>query len=184
MERRQQVIHEGRQQLGTESVMLCKVLWGLLAEIERHGNLMTMNHCFAENVRKVRETRLKLQFETLNSWETGDKQREPLLCLKDILGVIMGNDDHKIEDLHDTLKCYYKIARKRFVNVVCLQALDHFLASDETSPLWIFSPHFIDNMSNTELHQIAGDKDETIKRRKMLETELASPKTKEKSLGI
>jgi hypothetical protein len=43
-----------------------------LVEIERHGNLMTMNHYFAENVRKAREARLKLQFEALNSWETPD----------------------------------------------------------------------------------------------------------------
>lgn len=117
-----------------------------LAEIERHGNLMTMNHYFAENVRKAREARLKLQFETLNSWQTGDEQREPLLRLKDILGVVMSNDDHTIQDLHDTLKSYYKVARKRFVDAVCLQAVDHFLVSGKTSPLWIFSPHFIGNV--------------------------------------
>ena len=38
-----------------------------LVEIERHGNLMTTNHYFAENVRKAREARLKLQFEALKS---------------------------------------------------------------------------------------------------------------------
>ena len=41
-----------------------------LVEIERHGNLMTTNHYFAENVRKARETRLKLQLEALKSWQT------------------------------------------------------------------------------------------------------------------
>lgn len=153
-----------------------------LAEIERHGNLMTMNHYFAENVRKAREARLKLQFEALNSWQTGDEQREPLLRLKDILGVVMSNDDHTIQDLHDTLKSYYKVARKRFVDAVCLQAVDHFLVSGKTSPLWIFSPHFIGNMSDAELRQIAGDEDETIKRRNMLATELASLKAGEKIL--
>jgi hypothetical protein len=41
-----------------------------LVEIERHENLMTMNHYFAEDVRKAREARLKLQLEALNSWQT------------------------------------------------------------------------------------------------------------------
>ena len=153
-----------------------------LAEIERHGNLMTMNHYFAENVRKAREARLKLQFEDLTSWQTGDQKKEPLLRLKDILGVVMSNDDHTIQDLHDTLKSYYKVARKRFVDAVCLQAVDHFLVSGKTSPLWIFSPHFIGSMSDDELHQIAGDGDETIKRRHMLENELTGLKAGEKIL--
>ena len=145
---------------------------------------MTMNHYFAENVRKAREARLKLQFEALNSWETGDEQREPLLRFKDVLGVVMSNDDHTIQDLHDTLKSYYKVARKRFVDAVCLQAVDHFLVSSKTSPLWIFSPRFIGSMSDAELHQIAGDEDETIRRRDKLETELATLKDGEKILEI
>ena len=54
-------------------------------------------------------------------------------ALKDILGVVMSNDDHTIQDLHDTLKPYYKVARKRFVDAVCLQVVDHFLVSGEAS---------------------------------------------------
>jgi len=56
-------------------------------------------------------------------------------ALKDILGVVMSNDDYTIQDLHDTLKPYYKVARKRFVDAVCLQAVDHFLVSGEASLL-------------------------------------------------
>jgi hypothetical protein len=145
---------------------------------------MTTNHYFAENVRKAREARLKLQLEALNSWQTEDERREPLLRLKDILGVVMSNDDHTIQDLHDTLKSYYKVARKRFVDAVCLQVVDHFLVSGKTSPLWIFSPHFIGKMLDAEPHQIAGDEDETIRRRNMLETELGSLKAGEKILKI
>jgi hypothetical protein len=141
-------------------------------------------------VRKAREARLKVQFEALKSWQIEgsswkiDGDREPLLRLKDILGVVMSNDDHTIQDLHDTLKSYYKVARKRFVDAVCLQAVDHFLVSGRTSPLWIFSPHFIGKMSDAELHQIAGDEDETIKRRNTLETELCSLRAGEKILEV
>lgn len=143
---------------------------------------MTINHYFAENVRKAREARLKLQFEALNSWQTGGG--EPLLRVKDIVGVVMSNDDHTIQDLHDTLKSYYKVARKRFVDAVCLQAVDHFLVSGKTSPLWVFSPHFIGKISDAELHQIAGNKDKTVRRRNMLETELSSLRGGERILEI
>jgi hypothetical protein len=70
--------------------------------------------------------------------------------------------------------CFCGVARKRFVDAICLQAVNHFLVSGKTSPLWVFSPHFIGKMSDAELYQIAGDKDETIRRRNMLETELGS----------
>jgi hypothetical protein len=40
----------------------------LLVEIKRHEHLMRMNHYFAENVRKEREARLRLQLEALNSY--------------------------------------------------------------------------------------------------------------------
>ena len=157
-----------------------------LVEVERDGNLITLNHYFAENVRKAREARLKSQLEALNSWQTDalhtGEPSEPLLRLKDILGVVKSNDDHTIQDLHDTLKSYYKVARKRFVDAVCLQAVDHFLVSGKTSPLWIFSPDFIGKMSDTELHQIAGDEDETIRRRNTLETELSSLRAGEEIL--
>jgi hypothetical protein len=43
---------------------------------------------------------------------------------------------------------------------------------------WVFSPHFMGKISNTELHQIAG------KRRNMLETELGSLKAGEKILEV
>jgi hypothetical protein len=157
-----------------------------LVDIERHGNLITLNHYFAENVHKAREARLKVKLEALNSWQMDAFQigesSEPLLRLKDILKVVMSNDDHTIQDLHDTLKSYYKVARKRFVDAVCLQAVDHYLVSGKTSPLWIFSPDFIGKMSDTELHQIAGDEDETIRARNTLETELSTLRQGERIL--
>ncbi|KAI9739944.1 MAG: hypothetical protein M1818_005000 [Claussenomyces sp. TS43310] len=191
--------HEALQYCCNDDV-LCRRLWERLIQsllpsyqralehvvfltgIERHGNLITMNHYFAENVRKSREARLKVRLESLQSWSTGDEKREPLLRLQDIWDVVASNDDHTTQDLHDTLKSYYKVARKRFVDAVCLQAVDHYLVSGETSPLWIFSALFISNMSDAELGQIAGDEDGTLKRRNVLEAELVSLKAGAKIL--
>ena len=145
-----------------------------LVDIEHDGNLLTMNHYFANNVRKCREERVRAKFQSFQSWETEDLKREPLLRLSDIMNVINSNDDHTIQDLHDTLKSYYKVARKRFVDAVCLQAVDYFLVSGRNSPLWIFSPQFVGNLSDSELNKIVGDNDEVQMRRDQLMLELES----------
>jgi hypothetical protein len=154
-----------------------------LVDIERHGNLLTMNHYFADNVNKSRLERLRVRLESLNSWQTSDENREPLLRVSDVLKIVTSNDNHTIQDLHDTLKSYYKVARKRFVDAVCLQAVDHFLVSGKTSPLWIFSPQFIGKMSDTELRHVAGDEEVAIKRRNALETELSTLRAGEEILA-
>lgn len=152
-----------------------------LVEVERRGNLITMNHYLAENIRKSREELFKQRLEDLQSWSTPGSssklvESEPLLRLHDVLNVMASNDEHTTQDLHDTLKSYYKVARKRFVDAVCLQAIDHFLVSGKNGPLWIFSAQFVGAMSDAELGLIAGDEEETVKRRNLLQAELESLK--------
>lgn len=36
----------------------------------------------------------------------------------------MGNEEHTVQDLHDTLQSYYKVARKRFVDNLRMQVSD------------------------------------------------------------
>lgn len=45
------------------------------------------------------------------------------------------NLKHTVEDLHDILHSYYKVARKRFVDVVCMQAADYFLVTGHDAPI-------------------------------------------------
>lgn len=52
--------------------------------------------------------------------------------------VQMGNLQHTVEDIHAILKSYYKVARKRFIGVVCIQAADHLLVTGSESPLRLF----------------------------------------------
>ena len=78
------------------------------------------------------------------------------------------------QDLHDTLEAYYKVARKRFVDAVCLHAVDYFLASNKEGPLWLFSPHFVGGLSNSDLNKIAGEGDEAAGRRVRLEEEISN----------
>jgi hypothetical protein len=91
----------------------------------------------------------------------------------------MSNEEQTTQDLHDTLEAYYKVARKRFVDAVCLQAVDFFLVSNKEGPLWLFSPHFVGSLSNSELSQIAGEGDEAALRRVRLEEEITTLKAGE-----
>lgn len=145
-----------------------------LIATEQHGSLMTMNHYFADNLRKAREDRIKQRLLSLNSWTTDDAQKEPLLRLTDTIAALVSNDEQSTQDLHDTLKSYYKVARKRFVDAVCLQAIDHFLVSSKEGPLWLFSPQFIGGISDADLNLIAGEADEAVKYRLRLVHEITN----------
>jgi hypothetical protein len=138
-----------------------------------------MNHYFADNLRKAREDRIRRTLISLQSWATDDAQREPLLCLKDTVAAFVSNEEQTTQDLHDTLEAYYKVARKRFVDAVCLQAVDYFLVSNKDGPLWLLSPHFVGGLSNSDLSKIAGEGDEVAVRRERLEEEIATLKAGE-----
>ena len=78
----------------------------------------------------------------------------------------MSNADHAIQDLHDILHSYYKVALKRFIDSLRMQAADHFLITGSRTPLTLFSPAFVAGMTPEQLEEVAGE-DLTIKRRRV-----------------
>lgn len=84
----------------------------------------------------------------------------------------MSNDDHAIQDLHDILQSYYKVARKRFVDCLRMQAADYYLTTGPHTPLKLFSPAFVAEMTPTQLEDVAGEDLTTKKGRIQLEKEL------------
>jgi hypothetical protein len=78
----------------------------------------------------------------------------------------MSNADHAIQDLHDILHSYYKVARKRFVDSLRMQAADYYLTTGPSTPLKLFSPAFVAGMTPRQLEEVAGE-DLTLKRRRM-----------------
>lgn len=77
----------------------------------------------------------------------------------------VGNDDYDVLTVHDVLKAYYKVARKRFVDNVCLQATDHFLIAGPKGPLRLLSPSYVQDLTDDQLETIAGE-DAGLKRRR------------------
>lgn len=145
-----------------------------LVNVESHGYPMTLNHYFVDNLKKQRLSRIEKRLGSLKSWQTNDDSKQPLIRLADTVQTYVNNEQHSIEDLHDTLKSYHKVARKRFVDAVCKQAIDHHLICSPEGPLWALSPEFIARLSEDDLQHLAGEDDDTLVRRKNLQIELES----------
>ena len=69
----------------------------------------------------------------------------------------LGNDDHIILEMHDILKSYYKLSRKRFVDNVRMQVVDHFLVTGPDTPMKLLSPKFAAAMTSQQLEDVAGE---------------------------
>ena len=86
----------------------------------------------------------------------------------------MSNVEHIVQDIHDILFSYYKVARKRFVDNVCMLAVDHFLVSGPETPLTLFSPAFVSRLTTEQLETIAGEEQSTKRKRRQLKKEIHS----------
>lgn len=84
------------------------------------------------------------------------------------------NLEHTVDDLHDILKSYYKVARKRFVDVLCMQAADFHLVTGPDTPIKVFSPAFVSELTTGQLETIAGEDVVTKRKRAELKREIES----------
>ncbi|KXH42390.1 interferon-induced GTP-binding protein Mx1 [Colletotrichum salicis] len=80
------------------------------------------------------------------------------------------------QDIHDILCSYYKVARKRFVDVVLQQAVFHFLLDAKTSPFKIFTPDLVMGLDDEQMQIIAGEDEATRGRRQILARDIENPK--------
>ena len=77
----------------------------------------------------------------------------------------MSNTDHMVRDAHDILQSYYKVARKRFVDNICMQGAAYHLVTGPGTPLKLFSPTFVASMTDEQLEDVAGE-DAILKRKR------------------
>ena len=94
----------------------------------------------------------------------------------------MSNSEHVVQDLHDILFSYYKVARKRFVDSVCMQATDHYLVNGPQTPLALFSPTFVSSLTHKQLETIAGEDQGTKRTRARLKRDIANLEAAKKIL--
>lgn len=84
----------------------------------------------------------------------------------------LSNADHVVVEIHDILRSYYKLARKRFVDCVRMQVADYLLITGPDTPLGLFSPMFVAAMTPEQLEEVAGEDARVKRRRSQLEKEI------------
>ena len=84
------------------------------------------------------------------------------------------NLEQNVCDLHDILKSYYKVALKRFIDVICMQAADFCLITGPDTPVRVFSPAFVSELTEVQLEAIAGEDAITKRKRIELKREIES----------
>lgn len=154
-----------------------------ILKVERFGTLITKNHYFADTLGKIRSKRREKDMGDLafrgRQWHYSypkETDTELLVRLSDLTKgkTYSSNLEQAVEDLHDLLLVYYKVARKRFVDTVIAQAADYFLLTGEESPLNILTPPFISSMSAEQLEQIAGEDMASKNKRQDLKKQIAA----------
>ena len=105
-----------------------------------------------------------------------EAELSPMLSINQLLDFAAGKatGQQVCEDIHDILKSFYEISRKRFVDTVCQQVVDHFLLHGGGSPVHIFGPGVILGMDDIRLEMIAGEDSMTCGQREKLTTEMQS----------
>ncbi|KAK7990359.1 interferon-induced GTP-binding protein Mx1 [Apiospora arundinis] len=137
-----------------------------LLKVEREGIPYTLNHYFSENLQKAQNIRLVEMISGAGEAVThegkgyADPEKGVFISLKRLqnLSVTKSNSAQIVERIHDVLASYYKVARKRFVDVVCQQVVEYFLLSnDEKCPLQVFTSKFVRGLNEGQLDDIAGE---------------------------
>ncbi|KAL3436880.1 P-loop containing nucleoside triphosphate hydrolase protein [Aspergillus tetrazonus] len=119
-----------------------------------------------------RNERMCKSLEALAISSTDKEAYIPVKSLRQRSTVDKDNRQQVCEDILDTLMSYYKVARKRFVDIVCQQVIQYFLLETDDGPLRIFSPDLVMSLGTEELEMVAGEDAESKRRRDILKREI------------
>jgi hypothetical protein len=102
------------------------------------------------------------------TFSAGNAALGKVVRVEDIKAAIpgAGNREHMVQQIHDILHSYYKVAVNRFIDNVCMQSANYFLLSGPNSPLKLLSPTFVYRLSDQELADIVGE-DPVIQRQRL-----------------
>ncbi|KXJ85102.1 interferon-induced GTP-binding protein Mx2 [Microdochium bolleyi] len=129
-----------------------------LLAVERNGRPTTFNHYFNSTLQQKRSGRITKVLKGLPITTDCDATTE-FYSVADINKhfVPKNNAEQVCTDIVDTLASYYKVARKRFVDTICQQAINHHLLDRADSPLKILCADLVMSLSAKQLDMIAGE---------------------------
>jgi hypothetical protein len=150
-----------------------------LLSVERDGRPLTVNPEFRHAKKQADVDRAKRKIKNSRfpkAKESGDDEYKYILTYKALTNVLAGEagdaEESQSHIIHDVLKSYYGVARSRFVDAVCQQAVDRFLVSGKDGPLQVVSERWVNRMKAADLERIAGEAQADKNRRKDLEQEI------------
>ncbi|KIW16615.1 hypothetical protein PV08_03803 [Exophiala spinifera] len=148
-----------------------------LVSLERNRRPYTVNHYFNDNLQIARGNRKadmlkpKSRREITQGYNRQAITSENLIVnLSDVRATTRskGNLEYIKEEIHDILWSYYKVARKRFVDNVYQQAVDHCLLTGPKSPLAVFTQEWVISLDSEKLARITQELSVTRARREVL----------------
>ena len=149
-----------------------------LVSMEREKRPYTVNHYFNENLQVAHGNRMvkmlhgKARNELkCNGYNNSVYSSDNLIVDLDSVKNTTrnkSNAEYVKEEIHDILSSYYKVARKRFVDNVYQQAVDHHLLTGPMSPLTVFSQEWVIMLEAEQLEAMAGESPITKERRAVL----------------
>ncbi|KAI5841700.1 dynamin family protein-like protein [Tricharina praecox] len=155
-----------------------KELEGLLNDRRRHA--ITYNHYYTENVQKIRDRRLKEQYEAVieaalqqqnKSSNSGAALTKAQLMQAISTPTEASMEDYACQEALDSMLAFYKVAYKTFVDNVATIVVERRLVGD----LWeIFSPLSVVRMSYETIAAVCEEAPEDQKRRDRLENKRIS----------
>jgi hypothetical protein len=137
-----------------------------LVSLERDKRPYTVNHYFNDNLQIVRGNRKaamlksKSRQEIKRGYHNSVQVSDNLIVdLDDVRSTTKNksNVDQVKEEIHDILWSYYKVARKRLVDNVYQQAVDHCLLTGPRSPLTVLTQEWVIELDSERLEMIAGE---------------------------
>lgn len=130
----------------TTSTRAMEILSTILSD-ERGGILQTVNHYFADTLAETRQERVMARLRSL------DLEGVPM-NVTDVLSGIHLSNEQAVNDIHDILKAYYKLALKRFCDTVILQVTERCLLGQDAA-IRLLSPDLAGGMTDRELADVA-----------------------------
>ncbi|KAL9011070.1 MAG: hypothetical protein Q9173_004057 [Seirophora scorigena] len=146
--------------------------------VTRH--LQTQNPIFETNIRKARLARFKGALERYRSKKAVPAKsadgNEMVIDLHDVTSLFdelhMSNGQNLEDDIHDTLKSYYKLALHDFIEFVTQQVVESYF-NDPTGPVFFFNPTYIASLGPQEFDDSGAEDPGIVKERTKLQAQLA-----------
>ncbi|POR31830.1 Interferon-induced GTP-binding protein Mx1 [Tolypocladium paradoxum] len=149
-----------------------------LLSIERGGRPSTFNHYFNDILQKKRGERLAVSLaeKAIDLRDYNFKASGRYVSVENLRSSAVNKDNEQqvCEDILDIFESYYKVAQRRFVDIVYQQVISHFLLDGAESPVKAFGPDMIMRLSDEQLDLIAGEDEESKHQRMTLQRESAS----------